>query len=191
MATQAAKVDATRVVTGKVRFSYVHIFEPYTSIEGEKAKYSIVLLIPKSDEETIGKLRRAQQAALEAGKEKKFGGRIPKVWTDTIHDGDEEADLDKNPEYADHWYMNVGSNTKPGIVDRQRRPIDDDTEVYSGCYGRVSLGAYAYSSAGNKGVSFGLNHVQKMADGESLTGRSRAEDDFDDVDDDDDLEDLV
>lgn len=175
----------TKVVTGKVRLSYVHLFEPFTNNPDQEAKYSTVLLIPKSDKTTYKKLRKAQQAALENGVAK-FGGKIPKTWKDTIHDGDEEADLDRNPEYAGHWYMSVSAKTKPGIVDRDVNPIMDSTEVYSGCYARVSINAFAFNTQGSKGVSFGLNHVQKLADGESLTGRSRAEDDFDRVEDDED-----
>jgi hypothetical protein len=170
----------TKVVTGRVRLSYCHLWEPWSNNDQE-AKYSVALLIPKTDKVTIAALRAAQQAALEQGKDSKFGGKVPKSWADTIHDGDEEADLDKNEEYAGHWYMSVSSKTKPGIVDQDVQPILDSTEVYSGCYARVSLNAFPYSNSGKKGVSFGLNHVQKLADGDFLGGRSKAEDDFDAV----------
>jgi hypothetical protein len=172
----------TKVVTGKVRLSYVHLFEAYTQNPTQEAKFSVTLLIPKTDKVTIGKLRAAQQAALENGKASKFNGSVPKAWSDTIHDGDEEADLERNPEYAGHLYMAVSAKTRPGIVDRDVQPILDSTEVYSGCYARVSLNAFPYNTQGNKGVSFGLNHVQKIADGEFLGGRSKAEDDFDSLD---------
>ena len=86
----------TKVVTGKVRLSYVHLFEPFSNNPDQDAKYSCVLLIPKSDKTTYNKLRAAQKSALENGKTK-FGGSIPKSWKDTIHDGDEEADLERNP----------------------------------------------------------------------------------------------
>lgn len=187
----ASTPSATKVITGKVRLSYVHLFEPYSGADGQEPKFSVALLIPKSDKATIKKLRAAQQAALEAGKDKRFGGKIPKNWSDTIHDGDEEADLEKNPEYEGHWYLSVSSKTRPGIVDRDVQPILDSTEVYSGCYARVSLNAFPYSVSGKKGVSFGLNHVQKLADGDFLGGRSKAEDDFDALDDEDDDEDSV
>lgn len=181
------KKNPLKVVTGKVRLSYVHLFEPYTSDpEKNEPKYSTVILVPKSDKVTIAALRKAQQEALEAGKAK-FGGKIPKDWKDTIHDGDEEADLDDNPEYAGHWYLTVSSNAKypPGLIDRAKRPILDATELYSGCYARVSAVAFAFNTSGNKGVSFGLRNVQFLADGEPLGGVSRAEDDFDDLDDED------
>lgn len=178
-----AQNSETKVVTGKIRLSYTHLFEPFSNIEGQEPKYSCVLLIPKTDKATIAKLRKAQQAALENSKDKLFKGKVPANWKDTIHDGDTEADLDRNPEYAGHLYMSVSSKTKPGVVDRNVNPVLDSTEVYSGCFARVSINAFAYSQAGNKGVSFGLNHVQKLADGDFLGGRSKAEDDFDSVED--------
>jgi Enterobacter phage Enc34, ssDNA-binding protein len=169
----------TKVMTGKVRLSYVHVWEPYTSNPGKnEPKYSVTLVIPKEDTETLARLRAAQQAALEAGKERVFKGRIPKNWTDTIHDGDEEADLEKNPEYEGCYYLGVSSKTRPAIADRQANPILDQTEVYSGCYARVKLGAFAYNNSGNQGVSFGLDGLQKLDDGEPLGGAvsMRAED---------------
>jgi hypothetical protein len=176
----------TKVVTGKVRLSYAHIFEAYTNNpEKDEPKFSCVLLIPKTDKVTIKKLRAAQQAALENGTSKVFGGKPPKAWADTIHDGDEEADLERNPEYEGHLYMSVSAKTRPGVVDQNVQPILDSTEVYSGCYVRASINAFPYSFSGKKGISFGLNHIQKLADGEPLGGRSRAEDDFDAVEDED------
>lgn len=176
--------QATKVVTGKVRLSYVHVFEAFTNQDDQDARFSVVLLIPKSDKATMKKLRDAQQAALENGKAKTFAGKVPTTWQDTIHDGDEEADLERNPEYAGHFYMSVSSKTKPGVVDRNLNAILDSTEVYSGCYARVSINAFPYNTKGKKGVSFGLNHVQKLDDGDFLGGRSRAEDDFEALDDD-------
>lgn len=171
----------TKVVTGPVRLSYCHLFEPHSSFEGQDAKYSTVILIPKTDTVTINKIKAAQQTALQAGIGK-FGGTIPKNWKNTLHDGDVEADLDKNPEYAGHMYMSVSNKTRPGIVDQQVNPIMDQTEVYSGCYARVSMNAFAFNSNGSKGISFGLNHVQKIKDGEPFGNVTRAEDDFDAVD---------
>lgn len=168
----------TKVITGKVRLSYVHLFEPYSSFEGADAKYSTVLLVPKSDTATVNAIKAAQKLALENGKSSKFGGSIPKAWKNTFRDGDEEGDLEKNPEYAGHYFMTVSNKTKPGLVDQQVRPILDQTELYSGCYARVSITAFPFNANGSKGVSFGLNHVQKLADGESLGGITKAEDDF-------------
>lgn len=174
----------TKVITGEVRLSYVHLFEPYAQNEDQDPKYSCAILIPKSDKATLKRIRRAIEAATEQGKTSRWNGKIPPNLKTTLRDGDEEADLERNPEYAGHFFMNVNSTNRPGVVDRNVQTIIDSTEVYSGCYARVSINAFPYSVSGNKGVSFGLNHVQKLRDGDFLGGRSRAEDDFDAVDDD-------
>lgn len=178
--------QSTKVITGKVRLSYAHLFEPYSAEEGHEPKYSVMLLIPKSDTKTIRAIENAQKAALENGKHSKFGGKIPPKWKNTFRDADEELDTEANPEFAGCMFLNVSAKTQPGIVDRQVRPIIDPSEVYSGCYARVSINAFAFNFQGSKGVSFGLNHVQKLEDGEPLGGRSRAEDDFEPLDEEDD-----
>jgi hypothetical protein len=174
----ATKKNPTRVVTGKVRLSYVHLFEPYSNNPEQDPRYSVTILIPKSDTATLAKLEAAQKAAAEDGKAKVFGGRVPTNLKTTLHDGDEEADLDKNPEYAGHYYMAMSSKARPGVVDQDLNAVVDPMQVYSGCYARVSINAFPYSNSGNKGISFGLNNVQFLEDGEPLGGRSRAEDDF-------------
>lgn len=175
--------SATRVVTGKVRLSYVHLFEPYTNDPEKEARYSVTILIPKRDKTTLDKIAKAIEVAKEEGKTKTFGGKIPGNLKLTLHDGDEEADLERNPEYAGHMFMAMSSKTRPGIVDQDLNAILDSTAVYSGCYARVSINAFPYSNSGNKGISFGLNNVQFLEDGEPLGGRTRAEDDFADADD--------
>ena len=187
-----ATQNATKVVTDKVRLSYVHVFEPYSQDGDDDGKYSCVILIPKSDKRTLKKIRAAIEAATEAGKNSKFDGKVPKNLAITLKDGDEEADLERNPEYEGHMFMSISSKTRPGIVDQDVNPVLDSTEVYSGCYARVSMNAFPYNYKGKKGISFGLNHIQKIADGDFLGGRSRAEDDFEAYDSgDDDDESLI
>lgn len=169
----------TKVVTGKVRLSYVHIFQPHAIEEGQDKKYSTAILIPKSDKETLRKIKAAVEAAKQAGASK-WGGKVPANLKTPLRDGDEERP--DQPEYAGHYFLNASSKTAPGVVDQRLNPILDSEEVYSGCYGRVSINFYAFNTAGNKGIACGLNNVQKMADGDYLGGRSRAEDDFDAVD---------
>lgn len=180
------QASATKVITGKVRLSYAFLFKPRArpnAKEGDEPKYSTTILIPKNTAEgkaTYKKLRAAQQAALEEGKAK-LGGTVPKKWKDTIHDGDEDADLDNNPEYAGHWYLTASNTRKPGLIDRERDPITEESDLYSGCYARVSLNAFAYNYEGTKGITFSLRNVQKLADGEAFGGVQVApEDDFDD-----------
>ena len=168
---------STKVVTGKCRLSYVHVFEKFAVNEDDDPRYSVMLLVPKSDTKTVEALRAAEAEAKDQGKSSKWGGKIPaNLKPSIIRDGDDYAD--EYPERAGHWFMTVSSQQKPGVVDADVQPILDSTEIYSGCYARASLNAFPYKGKSN-GVSFGLNHLQKIADGEPLGGRTRAEDDFD------------
>lgn len=179
-----------KVTTGEVRLSYCNLITPRSPQEGAAPKYSCVLLIPKNTADgkaTLAKIRAAQTQALEDGKTK-FGGKVPAKWTNTLHDGDTEADLERNPEYAGMWYISTSANEQypPNIVNRRLEKIMDATEIYSGMWARVSMVAFAFNTQGNKGVSFGLRNVQKLRDDEPFGGVSRAEDDFDALDEDDD-----
>lgn len=176
---------ATRVVTGKVRLSYANVWEP-RSIQGGKPKYSVSIIIPKSDTKTVEDIEKAVNAAIEEGIGK-FGGKKPNkaALKLPLRDGDIERDGD--PAYADSWFLNAnsGENNPPQIVDDKVRPILDQSEVYSGCYGRVSIDFYAFNTNGNKGVAAGLGNIQKLADGEPLGGGASAESDFGAPDDSD------
>ena len=167
----------TKVITGKVRFSYVFVFTPRAPSPGQDPKYSVRLLIPKSDRETLHKIKAAIEAAKQQGL-KLWGGKLPAGLKSPVRDGDEE--FPDQPEYAGHYFVNASSKQKPGLVDRFKSPIEDSTDLYSGCYGRASLNFFPFNQAGNRGIGCGLNHLQKLADGDYLGGRSRAEDDFDD-----------
>jgi hypothetical protein len=177
----------TKVVTEKVRLSYCNLFQPRAVEDGQEPKYSCTILVPKSDKATIQKIKAAVEAAKQAGKAK-FGGTIPPNLKVPIHDGDGEKP--NGGEYGEeckgHYVINASSNLKPGIVDRYCKPILDSTEVYSGCYAKVSINFYAFNKAGNRGIGCGLNHVQKLEDGDYLGGRSRPEDDFEPVKDEED-----
>lgn len=177
MATQPA---STKVVTGKVRLSYVSVFEV-----NDKGKYSTAILIPKSDKATIDKIKAAIEAVkVDPKSATNWGGKFLASFKTPLRDGDTDRDVEKNPEYKGHYFLNCNSGQKPGVVDAQLNPVMDKSEVYSGCYARVSLNLYAFNVDGNKGIAAGLNNVQKLAEGEPLSGRSRAEDDFTAVEDD-------
>ena len=166
----------TKVVTGiNTRLSYANIWEP-KSINGGKEKYSVSLIIPKSDTKTVTAIEKAIDAAIEEGIGK-FGGEKPnKVALKLpLRDGDLEKD-DVN--YKDAYFINANSITAPQIVDKQVQPILDQAEVYSGCYARVSISFYAFNTNGNRGVACGLGNIQKIRDGEPLGGHSSASDDF-------------
>lgn len=168
------KNENTKVITGKVRFSYAHVFEP-ASINGGDEKYSVSILIDKNDTKTVSDINKAVEAAKQAGIAK-FGGKIPQNLKLPLRDGDTEREDDEN--YAGCYFVNANAKTRPGLVDAKGRKIIDSTEFYSGCYGRASITFYAYNSNGNRGVACGLNNIMKTSDGEPLGGRSKAEDDF-------------
>lgn len=170
----------TKVITGKVRLSFVHLLEPH-AYEGQEAKYSTMILIPKSDTKTINAIKAAQKAALEQGIASKFGGKKPTNIKTTLRDGDEEMDTEERPEFAGHYFMNVSSKTKPGLLDKAKRKTESPDDIYSGVYAYVSINFFAYNTAGNKGISAGLNHVMALGEGDYLGGRASAEADFEDI----------
>jgi len=179
--------NPTKVITGpKTRWSYANVWDP-KSINGGTPKYSVSLIIPKSDVKTVEKIKAAIQAAYEEGQSKlKGNGRsIPalNIIKNPLRDGDLERPDDAA--YQNSYFINANSATAPGIVDADRNPILERSEVYSGVYGRASINFYAFNSNGNKGIACGLNNLQKIADGEPLGGKARAEDDFATEDDDD------
>lgn len=168
------------------RWSYANVWEP-KSINGGTPKYSVSLIIPKSDKVTVEKIKKAIQAAYEEGQSKLKGNgkSVPSlsVLKTPLRDGDLERPDDEA--YANSYFINANSATAAGIVDADRNTIIDRSEVYSGVYGRASINLYAFNSNGNKGIACGLNNLQKIKDGEPLGGKSRAEDDFATEDDDD------
>ena len=172
----------TKVVTNTVRLSYCHVWEP-ASINGSAEKYSVSVLIPKEDKETVDAINKAIDAAIEKGIAK-FGGKIPNKADIKlpIRDGNLKKD---DEAYKGCWFINANSKDAPKIVDRAVRPILDRNEVYSGCYARVALNFYAFNTNGNKGVAAGLGNIQKVKDGPSLGSRTDAADDFCTLDDED------
>lgn len=173
--------NRTKVITGvNTRLSYFHGWEP-VSVNGGAEKYSVSVLIPKNDKETINAINAAIDAAIEEGISK-FGGKKPNKAAIKLplRDGDTERD---DEAYKGHFFINANSNTPPQIVDRSVKPILDRGEVYSGCFARVSLNFFAFNSNGSKGVACGLGNIQKVRDGEPLGGKTKAEDDFSTIED--------
>lgn len=163
------------------RLSYVNIWEPQ-SINGSEPKYSVSLIIPKSDTATLNKIKQAIEVAKQEAISK-FGGKIPANLKLPLRDGD--IDRPDDEAYQNSYFINCNSKQKTQVVDSQVQPILDQTEVYSGCYGRVSVTFYGFNSNGNRGVAAGLGNVQKIRDGDALGGRMRAEDEFSTLSDDD------
>ena len=172
----------TKVITGTVRLSYANIWEP-KSINGGTPKYSVSLIIPKSDTKTVAKIEAAIEVAFREGEAKLKGNgkSVPalSVLKTPLRDGDlERPDY---PAYAGSYFVNANATSAPGIVDADRNPI----LTRSGVYGRASISFYAFNSSGNKGIACGLNNLQKIRDGEPLGGKASAESDFATDDNDD------
>ena len=186
--------NPTKVITGKnTIMSYLNVNEPKVPLGGGTPKYSVSLIIPKSDTVTVAKIRAALQAAYEEGQSKlkgnsKFVPALEDIKT-PLRDGDKDRKGDEA--YQNSWFVNANSTTKPGVVDADRQPILDSSELYSGIIGRASINFYAFNSSGNRGIACGLNNIQKLSDGTPLGGHSRAEDDFADLEEEEDEEDFL
>lgn len=183
----AKYMNPTKVITGpNTVFSYLNCWDP-KAIQGGTPKFSVSLIIPKSDVKTVEKIKAAIQAAYEEGQSKLKGNgkSVPALSTlkTPLRDGDLERPDDEA--YKDSYFVNANSGTAPGVVDADRQPILDRSEMYSGVKGRASINFYAFNTNGNRGIACGLNNLQKISDGTPLGGRSRAEDDFASEDDED------
>lgn len=171
------KLNANQVVTGECRLSFVNLFEPVAMKEGDTPKYSVTVIVPKSDTKTVEAIKAAIKAAAEAGAQKHFGGRVPTNVNNTFKDGDTDTDdmgelkNIKYPEYKNSYFIRVATKFRPKVLDVNRQEIIDPTEIYSGVYGKVSMTFFAYSGDGKRGVSAVLNNVLKTKDGEPLVAR--------------------
>ncbi len=182
----AKNINPTKVITGKdTRWSYCNVWDA-KSINGGTPKFSVSLIIPKSDEATVRKIKAAIDAAYHDGESKLRGNgkAVPPLVAikNPLRDGDTERPDDLA--YKNAYFVNANSATAPGVVDADCNPILTRSEVYSGVYGRASISFYAFNSNGNRGIACGLNNLQKIRDGEPLGGRASAESDFADDDED-------
>ena len=171
---------ATKVITGvNTRWSYANVWEA-KAMEGGKPKFSVSLIIPKSDTVTVGKIKSAIEEAYREGQSKLKGNAKSVPALSTLRTPLRDGDLERpdEPAYANAYFVNANSATAPGVVDANRNEIMDNSEVYSGCYGRASINFYAFNANGNRGIACGLNNLQKLRDGEPLGGRASAESDF-------------
>lgn len=165
---------STKVITGKVRFGYANVWDP-RSINGGEEKYSVCLIIPKSEKATLKKINSAIEEVVKTGAAK-FGDTFSSGIKLPLHDGDTERADDEV--YTGCYFINAMSTVKPDIVDKDLQPITDSSNFYSGCYGRASIVFYPYNINENKGVACALHNLQKLSDGEHIDGRSSPEEDF-------------
>lgn len=178
--TNQKKFAPTKVVIPCL-ISFANIWEP-KSINGSEEKYSVSCVIPKSDEETLNRIKKAIEAAKEDGKTRRWGGKIPPNLKLPLRDGDIDRPDDEN--YQNCMFVNASSKDAPQVVDRRKNPVTDPMMVYSGCYCNVSVNFYAFNANGNRGVAAGLGNIQFVKDGERLSGKASADADFDELDDD-------
>ena len=172
---------STKVVTGKVRFSSCYLFEPQEALGGGDPKYSLTLLIPKSDVATVNKIKAAIAEAREIYCNRNGANALPAKPVHTLKDGDGTRNNgdDFGPECRDHYVIKVRSSKRPVVVDAFRNEITNPAEIYGGCYGRASINFFGYNTAGQKGISATLLSVQKLHDGEPF-GTVGSASDFDD-----------
>lgn len=171
---------ATKVLTGEVRLSYANLTTPRAPQQGGEPKYSVTLLIPKTDAATIADINASIKAAYDDGVSKKWGGAHPTP-KQIVHDGDglRPSGLPFGDECKGHLVLTASTKNKPQVVgidnlDCELAPSD----IYSGMYARVTINFFAYDTAGSKGVGCGLGNVLKTRDGEALAGGASAASDF-------------
>jgi hypothetical protein len=158
---------STTVTTGKVRFSYLQVFEAKAIGGKGEPMRSVSLIISKEDKATLSRVRAAIDEAIELGKGKKFGGKIPKKLRNPLRDGDEEKE---DEAYEAAFFITAKNKNKVGVVDADLNPIIDQTEAYSGCYGRANITFFPYEFEGTYGIGCSLNMIQVLEPGEPLGG---------------------
>lgn len=167
--------EATNVTTGTVRFSYVHLFKPYAAMPGQEEKYSVTVLVPKTDTDTMARIQAAIEAAKQKGITDKWGGQCPPIVPTPVYDGDGMRPSDGlpfGPECKGHFVFTASAKVDypPEVVDKAGNPVINQSDVYSGMYGRVNVSFYPYAFGAKKGIGCGLGPVQKLRDGEPLGG---------------------
>ena len=171
---------ATKVLTGEVRLSYANLTAPRAAQDGGDPKYSVTLLIPKTDTATKADIDASMKAAYEDGVSKKWGGARPQPKA-ILHDGDglRPSGLPFGDECKGCWVITASSKNKPQVVGIDNIQCElAPQDIYSGMYARVTINFYAFDRNGNKGVGCGLGNVMKTKDGDPLSGGASAASDF-------------
>lgn len=167
--------------TPEFRVSFANVFRPQPPLPGAapgaKPKYGLTGLFEmKLDDPRLAQMKAdAQAAAVEKFGDKLKDPNFVKRLRSPFRDQGEKSFEGYVP---GHVFVNMTSSQRPGLVDENVQTIIEESKFYSGCYAIASYNAFAYDTAGNVGVAFGLNNIQKTRDGEPLGGRTRPEDDF-------------
>lgn len=175
------KVKSKSIITPEGRLSFPHVFDKHSGFEGQAEKFSATILFPKKTD--LSAMKKAVNEAVVAkwGPEK---SKWPSNLRMPFRDGDKPNQNGTIVDgYAGNIYVRATSNSQPGVIDRAKQEILNPDDLYAGCYIRAQLSVFAYSKAGNSGVSFGLQNIQKLRDGEQFSGKQKAEAVFDVVSD--------
>ena len=165
---------ATSRIVIPCRFAYLNCWRPVAQYNGVQ-KYTVAAVVEKNDKATVTQLEDTIEFVKNQSVQL-WGGRIPMNLKLPLHDGDEEKP--DNAAFRNCYYINAKSKDAPQIVDSRVQPITDQTEVYSGCYGKISLTLYSYNFGGAKGIAAWLGNIQKLRDGDRFTGKIGAQDEF-------------
>lgn len=172
---------AITIVTPKnTRIAFPELFVPRpATAEIDANKYTVMVLIPKTEKDTIAKIQAGIKEALATKFKKepvdwntplKDGDKYYQNKVDSADPADEEAAKKTYDYYRGHYYLNLKSNDQPKVVDRGLQPVLDAGLVKSGDYAVVSFNLSAYDTAGNKGVGSYINVVQWVKTGDSIGG---------------------
>ena len=183
--------DNLKVVTPVARLSFPSLFKatkPKGAPAEQEPKYGCTLLFEEGEDLTALKRAAAQAIKDKWGDEKPKDLRLPfRDQGEKDYDGYEDGAI----------FITASSKQRPGVVDGKLNRIEDEEDIYPGCFVRASVRAFAYGGKGTgfkPGVSFGLQNIQKVKDGEQLGGRMKPEDEFEKVESEsggDDLDDLL
>jgi len=162
--------------------SYAYVHKPQKAMDPGKPDQFSMTLIWDENEPRIQKLR---DAIVEVAA-KKFGAKAKQMLEkgqlrSPLRDG---AEKEGTPGYEGKVFLTARSSDKPEVVDEDAEPIIDPMDFYSGCEARMLLWLFPYEKAGNRGVGAILNGVQKLGDGERISGRRPARDAFREDDED-------
>ena len=173
--------DPMKVLTGECRLSYCNLTTPRAAQQGGEPKYSVTLLIPKTDVATKADIDAAIQAAANEALSKVWNGARPPQLRVPIYDGDgvRPSGVPFGDECKGHWVMTASTKNKPQVVGIDNINCElAPSDIYSGMYARVTIRFFGYSNSGNKGIGCGLGNVMKTRDGEALAGSASASVDF-------------
>jgi len=184
------------IVTTAFRLAFPQVFAPKAAVQGGKESYSITMLFPKE-----GNLMSAIPGAGVMEIRKLLHDAVKEKWGEDknkwpaqyksldfktylsptgkdgwpLRDGDEV----KWDGFAGNVFIRASSNFAPGFVDQKRQPIINPANIFGGLICRAQVNAFAYDTAGNKGVSLGVQNFQVLKDdGTAFSGGAKAADVF-------------